>query len=293
MSISGENAFTPKNKLGVSVVIPTYNRKALLEKTLLSLSKQLLDKSQFEVIVVDDGSSDGTDLLVKSFQSDMSVQYFFQEDLGFRVAQARNIGINVANFSVILFIDSGVIVSPRLLQKHLELHDKEPKLVVIGLSHGVNEYDMEHADEMEEIVKNNTLENALLELKQLPHLWDCRTAFLNSIQYQLNNTAIPWILFWTSHVSVSSAEVKAIEGFDEWFQSWGGEDVELGLRLHQAGCIYKVISDVESIHYPHPRDGLKNRNDSKCNVKYIHKKHQMKSTESLLNMNWEELVKLY
>ncbi len=293
MFSSGTNELISGEKLGISVVIPTYNRKDLLEKTLQSLSQQSLDKSRFEIIVIDDGSSDGTDLLVKSFQPKIPVLYFFQEDLGFRVAQARNIGIKAAKFSVILFIDSGVIVSPYLLQKHLELHHMEPKLVVIGLSHGVNEYDLEHADEMEEIIKNNTLENALLTLEKLPHLWDCRTEFLKSIQYQLNKTTIPWILFWTSHISVSATEVKALEGFDEWFQSWGGEDVELGLRLYQAGCNYKVFPGVESIHYPHPRDGLKNRNDSKSNVKYIHQKHQIKPTESLLTMNWEELVQLY
>lgn len=293
MFFCGDNEFSPDEKFGISVVIPTYNRKALLEKTLLSLSKQSLDKSRFEVIVVDDGSSDGTDILVESFRSDIAIQYFFQEDLGFRVAQARNIGINIAKFPVILFIDSGVIISSHLLQKHLELHHNEPKLVVIGLSHGVNEYDMENAEEMEEIIKNNSLDKAFLKLRQLPHLWDCRTTFLESTQYQLDKTTIPWILFWTSHISVSSTEVKAVGGFDEWFQSWGGEDVELGLRLHQAGCIYKVLPGVESIHCPHPRDGLKNRSDSKCNVKYIHQKHQMKSTESLLDMNWEELVQLY
>lgn len=289
----GDNKYAADEKFGISVVIPTYNRKALLEKTLLSLSKQTLDKIQFEVIVVDDGSSDGTDLLVDSFKSEFAIQYLFQEDLGFRVARARNIGINVAKFPVILFIDSGVIISSHLLQKHLELHYNEPKLVVIGLSHGVNEYDMEHAEELEDIIKHNTLDDAFLKLKQLPHLWDCRTTFLESTQYQLTKTTIPWILFWTSHISVSSSEVKALGGFDEWFQSWGGEDVELGLRLHQAGCVYKVFPGVESIHYPHARDGLKNRSDSKGNVKYIHQKHQMKATESLLNMNWEELVQLY
>ncbi len=290
---SGINNLKSSEEFGISVVIPTYNRRDLLEKTLMSLAHQTINHVFFEVIVVDDGSSDNTDLLVENFKSKIPIKYYFQEDIGFRVAQARNIGIKAAKFSVILFIDSGVIASQNLLQKHLEIHRKEERLVVIGLSHGINEYDMENAAEMEEILTNNTLENAFFRLEQLPHLWDCRTSYLDSIQYQLNKMSIPWILFWTSHISVSSAEVKAIEGFDEWFQSWGGEDVELGLRLHQAGCTYKILPGVESIHYPHPRDGLKNRSDSKSNVKYIHQKHQIKPTESLLSMNWEELVKIY
>lgn len=293
MSTAGAIETCMLKKPGISVVIPTYNRKILLEKTLSSLCVQSLDKSSFEVIVIDDGSSDGTDVLVRSFESRMPISYFFQEDLGFRVAKARNIGIDAAQFSVVLFVDSGVIASPSLLQKHLELHQSADKLAVIGLSYGVNEYDTRHEEEINNIVNAHPLENALSELKSIPHLWDCRTRYLESINYQLNKTSIPWILFWTSHISVSSDLLKGIGGFDEWFHSWGGEDVELGLRLQQAGCLFEIFPGVESIHYPHTRDGEKNRSESKSNVQYIHQKHQLDSTHSLLEMNWEELVKIY
>ncbi|KPJ61941.1 MAG: glycosyl transferase, partial [Deltaproteobacteria bacterium DG_8] len=49
------------NHLRISVIIPTYNRKDELEKLLYSLNNQTLPQSQFEIIVVDDGSSDGTE----------------------------------------------------------------------------------------------------------------------------------------------------------------------------------------------------------------------------------------
>ena len=80
---------------GISVIIPTYNRSTLLKKTLDSLSIQSLNNDQYEVIVVDDGSSDNTAVIVDSFKTKLNISYYFQEDRGFRVAKARNIGIKM------------------------------------------------------------------------------------------------------------------------------------------------------------------------------------------------------
>lgn len=78
-----------------SVIIPTYNHALLLSYTLESLTRQTLDRP-FEVFVVDDGSSDGSRDVVDRYRDALSVRYFFQEDDGFRVASARNIGVAAA-----------------------------------------------------------------------------------------------------------------------------------------------------------------------------------------------------
>lgn len=279
-------------KAGISVVIPTYNRKDLLERTLLSLLEQTLDKSLFEVIVVDDGSSDGSDLLVQEFQSKIPIKYFFQDDDGFRVAKARNLGIQHVEFSTILFFDSGMIASSKLLQLHFDRQKAQSDLIIIGLSFGVNEYDTRCANEIEEIIQNNSIDNAFEKMGMLPQLKDCRIDYLTTINFQLECTSIPWILFWTGHVSVSTSAVKRVGGFDEWFHSWGGEDVELGLRLFQLGCRFELLSSIESLHYPHAKDAAKKQAESQKNIQYIHQKHQLESTRLLLTMNWEELIKL-
>ena len=74
----------------ISVVIPTYNRRDLLKRALVSVFAQSLPPT--EIIVIDDGSTDGTDLMIaKEFPS---VSYYRQENAG--VSSARNLGIDLA-----------------------------------------------------------------------------------------------------------------------------------------------------------------------------------------------------
>ena len=74
----------------ISVVIPTYNRRDLLKRALLSVFAQSLLPA--EVIVIDDGSTDGTDLMIaKEFPE---VRYYRQENAG--VSSARNLGIDLS-----------------------------------------------------------------------------------------------------------------------------------------------------------------------------------------------------
>src|SRR6266576_5966884 len=108
------------DKDGLTVVIPTYNRKDLLACTLDSLYQQGPYHSRFEVIVVDDGSSDGTESLALDYSNRLDLRYCFQPDKGFRVAAARNMGIRHARFRAILFIDAGIVVSSRLLGLHYQ-----------------------------------------------------------------------------------------------------------------------------------------------------------------------------
>jgi glycosyltransferase involved in cell wall biosynthesis len=118
-------------KSRISVVIPTYNCKNLLALTLDSLCRQTLDKSLFEVIIVDDGSTDGTEKLVKKYVDQVSIKYFSQEDAGFRAAKARNIGIKNSKNEIILFFDSGMVASTRMLDLHRKMHSNRSNLAVM------------------------------------------------------------------------------------------------------------------------------------------------------------------
>ncbi|WP_232313031.1 glycosyltransferase [Enterovibrio coralii] len=75
----------------ISIVIPTYNRSKLLSHTLTSLVEQTLPAECFEVIVIDDGGSDDSEFVAKSFSDRLNVKYFWQEDKGFRAGKARNV----------------------------------------------------------------------------------------------------------------------------------------------------------------------------------------------------------
>lgn len=93
------------NSIEVSVVIPTYNRKALLKDTIDSLLHQTYPKDRYEIIVVDDGSSDGTEELVRAIMDDSPcvLRYYRQENQG--QAAARNLGIKHSKGEIIGFTD--------------------------------------------------------------------------------------------------------------------------------------------------------------------------------------------
>ena len=93
--------------LDVSVVIPTYNRADWLPRTLASILGQTLEP--MEVIVVDDGSTDGTEALARSFPP--TVRYSRIENSG--VCRARNAGVSLARGSWLAFCDSDDLRHPR------------------------------------------------------------------------------------------------------------------------------------------------------------------------------------
>lgn len=111
-----------------SIVIPTYNRAHLIAKTLHSILNQTY--SNFEVIIVDDGSKDNTHEVVATF-TDKRIQYYKKEN-GERAA-ARNYGVQKARGSYINFFDSDDLMYPNHLQTALNLiQAKQPAWFHLG-----------------------------------------------------------------------------------------------------------------------------------------------------------------
>jgi glycosyltransferase involved in cell wall biosynthesis len=95
----------------ISVIIPTYNRSELLKEAIKSVLNQ--SYSDFEIIVVDDGSTDDTRAVVTSYNSSKII-YFFQENRG--RSSARNRGIKLARGEYVAFLDSDDIFMPNKLE---------------------------------------------------------------------------------------------------------------------------------------------------------------------------------
>lgn len=113
----------------VSVIIPTYNRKESVLRTLNSLSEQTLSTSQYEVIVVDDGSSDDTTSLANQ-RFPFVMHYVRQENQGATIA--RNQGVLKSQGDVLVFIDDDVTVSPQTLESLAEACSQHDKVLVMG-----------------------------------------------------------------------------------------------------------------------------------------------------------------
>ena len=99
----------------VSICIPTHNRKHYLRETLESIFAQTY--KDYEIVIVDDGSTDGTDQMIK--QSNYPIRYFWQENRG--VAEARNKLLELADGEYITFIDSDDLLFPYAIEELLGL----------------------------------------------------------------------------------------------------------------------------------------------------------------------------
>jgi glycosyltransferase involved in cell wall biosynthesis len=119
----------------LSVVIPTFNRAQLLKKNLGALLEQSLDKNLFEIIIVDDGSNDGTPQMLAELCSRAPNRLRTYSQKNKLAGSARNLGILKARGAIILLIDDDITVGPTLLEKHLALHQKNPELEVGILGH--------------------------------------------------------------------------------------------------------------------------------------------------------------
>lgn len=194
----------------LSVVIPTYNRCPILKKALLALDRQTLAPDEYEVIVVDDGSTDGTEAMVQELTVRYPLRYERQERKG--PATARNTGIRRARGELIVFIDSDIVVSRGFLGAHGAAHAGRDDCVAHG-----------------PVIHTTDLENPTTTPLKVT---DWSRAF-----------------FATGNASVRREHLFGAGLFDERFVEYGWEDLELGLRLRRMGLVRVIAPEAKGYHY--------------------------------------------
>lgn len=109
----------------ISVIIPTFNRAELLRLSLRSLTRQSLPKQDFEVIVIDDGSSDHTRQVCRELEKSLRLRYFSQANAG--ISTAKNLGVFTAQAPILFFFDDDDVADRNLLKEHLRSHREHPE----------------------------------------------------------------------------------------------------------------------------------------------------------------------
>lgn len=268
-------------KLEISVVIPTHNKAAYLEFTLESLFHQSYNKSQYEVIVVDNGCTDQTSIIVERFASRGWNLHYLKLPTSGR-SMARNAGIRAARGNFILFVDDDCICNRNLLVAHRERHSGPRKKAVRGVGHSVvtriplNRERL--IDDLKNVVytMNHTIPPQAVEkiAAVLPDTLDLLSAediarnpasieqlsILNDLeleQFRLvaeSQCSCSWHFFMTQNVSADRNSLLEVGLFDESFQGWGEEDPELGYRLFLAGVQFDATQEAIIYHQVHPRN---------------------------------------
>jgi len=249
----------PSNGAQLSVVVPTYNRAPLLRRTLVSLVQQR-NPPPFEVIVADDGSADDSEQVVAALRDRLTIRYGYQEDRGYRVAMARNMGAAMARAPILVFLDSGTLAGPDLLAGHLRRHCEHRPApgspargpAVIGYTYGYQLYDSTPG--LAEALARMSPEQVYERYHTDRSFQDSRHEQLAKVDFDLSTLKLPWMFFWSMNISVHAGDYAAVGGFDERFRDWGAEDVELGYRLHRHGV--PLVADIGpwAVENPHERD---------------------------------------
>ncbi len=218
--------------LFLSVIIPTFNRKDSLQKTLDGLARQTYPAEQFEVVVVSDGSTDGTNTLLSQYAetAPFAARAVSQPNGG--PARARNNGIEHARGEVVVFLDDDVEPTPDFLAVHAAHHTGQDSTVVIGPM---------------------LPDPAMLWQEPAWIAWE--HAMLEK-QYTAWHTG-EWDHcgphhFYSGNASVRREHLAAVGGFDEQFPRQ--EDVELAVRLEKQRSVRFVYApEARGTHRPQRR----------------------------------------
>jgi glycosyltransferase involved in cell wall biosynthesis len=128
-----------------SIIIPTYNREKIIPRAIKSILNQTF--TDYEIIIVDDGSVDKTDQVVRSF-NDNRIKY--HKTTNFGVAHARNYGIKMANGDYIGFLDSDDLMEHNhLLTAHTFIkEEKSPEVIHLNFSWGSEDKTVTHNNKL-------------------------------------------------------------------------------------------------------------------------------------------------
>lgn len=214
----------------VSVVIATRNRKAKLLNCLNALNRQSVLPSEFEVIVVDDRSTDGTLQSLDGLRFGFDLRCERQDSEG--AGQARNRALGLARGEIVLYIGDDIVPHERLLEEHLLAHARQPaeESAVLGYIDWLP--GIRRTRVMEYVCGKSSLQFAYAHIPTLPRL-DYR-------------------FFYTSNISLKrqfllTARDHGIE-FDPCFRSYGFEDTEFALRLERLGLEIHYAPDALAYH---------------------------------------------
>ena len=205
----------------ISIIIPTYNRRPQLQRCLSALSRQSVGQEALEVIVVDDGGTDGTAAAVAEAAPSLGVPVRLVSQANAGANAARNRGIEIAAAPLLLIINDDTIATPSLVAEHLRMHRAHPKETVAVLGRMVISPDLPFS-----------------HFHALHH--EASFAPLAG-QHELH-----WSAFLTSNLSVKRRLLGPENRFNERLR-WH-EDIELGERLARQGLTLLYNADALAFH---------------------------------------------
>ncbi len=251
-----------------SIIICFYERLQHLKCCLDSLKSYADDFD--EVVIADDGSGKSCVRQLKKMVHgyDFPVIHAWQPDEGFRAAAARNNGIRHASGDYLIFLDCDFIVLPGTIKFHFDA--AKPGRFVGGFCKYLNEEQTNTI--FKERVSDKLLEDMYQSLPEEPIIKNHRR-FIRHRFFLRVGLASARKQRLSSHFSVHRKDIEYINGYDENFVGWGGEDEDLAIRFAEAGLEGKsIMREARVFHLWHSKElGDKHWKEG-SNIEYIKRK---------------------
>lgn len=293
----------------LSIIIPIYNRIENLKKVLHGLSLQT--SHDFEVIIVDDGSTDGAGNWLahakKNYTFDIKYKYYGDHNDTEHKSHVRNEGCRMALSTTIgyLFNDSDVIMAPDAVEKYLAAYAKDPNRVIVGMYHwgAPVETSKEDIDDFETLLKDmrrplvnpgthgmqgirDIRERSFLETTPDELHWDQGTA----LSCFGGNLFVPKHIFIDvakGQMEANSANKDLFCGFDEGITA-PVEDGDFGQMIKKRGWAISLHSGISGYHLFHPRNIPQIVRLSQEQIGYVDSKYKINIQEDTKINNREE-----
>jgi glycosyltransferase involved in cell wall biosynthesis len=250
----------------VSVIVPIRDNLHGLEFTVRSLAAQDLPLDEWEVIVVDDGSAVPAAGAAEPFGlANLQVVRLYP---GVGRSKGRNHGIRSARGEVVLMLDGDSFAAPDLVRRHAEFHrnlDPEAPRVLLSNQFEPSWATVNRLIDGDVAVPKNAIEQ------------DRRQSMFGVEASAISRSRIPWAYFFTHALSVRRQDLEAVGGFDEEFEGWGLEDVDLGYRLFEAAgrpdSLFMQDPRAYTFAVPHYRDFRRQSAEEQHNMEIFRRKH--------------------
>lgn len=220
------------HRMDISVVVPTYNRRTVLQRSIDALLHQSLPSSAYEIVVVDDGSLDDTAAYLEEKTKTTPNLRYFRSEINRGRTTTRNIGILAANGDLIVLIDDDIVVDPEFLAIHQQYHAGSPTQHIA-------------------VVSNLSYPPELVTTSNLVRYLQSRYIGNRSAKErkQLDYSNLPSRFFSGGASSVRRDDLIEVGLFDTDLKFYGGEDEYMGHCLACSGVRIVFANAAHAVHY--------------------------------------------
>lgn len=246
----------------VSIVMPTYNRSAIVAETLDSILQLDYPFDRLEVLVIDDGSKDDTPTILSRFQSKAPFAFLFFRQQNRGPAAARNLGVNKARGEFIAFTDDDCTAHPQWLNELLKGFESEQVGAVGGAVHS----------------RSRNIVARYQEHRQ-------------TFAANLSGAEVPPFVI-TGNSCYRRDTFLSVGGFDEQIKHPGGEDPDLSWRVVASGWMlrYTPKAVVHHLHETSVRDFYRSYYYYGRGAHYVIQKHGLRKMNGSDHEKWIKIL---